>query len=797
MRFSVKRLRRWVVAAAVLLLVVTAGFFLYGRYRFRRAVQDLPARLGANIQQTATEFSYSQSSQGHTLFTLQASKEFQFKSGHVLLHNVDITLYGPPGSGRTDHIYGSEFDYDQAKGIAVSRGQVRIQLAGMSAAGTKQGSAAQAAAGSGSNTIQVRTSAVTFLQKTGEASTAAPVHFQLPRASGSAVGADYNAKSGTLVLDSQIRIMTSQNGKPAAIGASHATMDRSSMQAHLTDATLDTRDQRASSDLATIGFRKDGTASRIDAEGHVRLTTAAGAVTTARTAILLLNAKSEPLRADLGGGVTFVSQQRTPSQEAMHGSAQQGTLIFVASGPGGATELHTAEFRTGVSFDEQTQGKARTERRLRARKLDLQMVPRPAGQAVEVRRAAATGNPILSLLQSGKGSPQTTRISADTLVATLGPGNTLRDLTGTGNSEIVSQSGDGSRQTSRGDLLHATFAQPAGIPKSRGKRTPRAATQLELATQDGNVFLTEIPAAKPGAPAPETLTASAQHAQYSAASQVLRLTGHPRVREGATVDLSARTIDYYRATGDATAEGDVKATYTDSGKNGSPAMGGSGPVHVIADRAQLDSNRTGGGGAKFYGGPQDLARLWQGPNTLLAPVIQLDRAHRQLHAWGSPSSPQVEADFTSAAGSGHRQRLVRLRSETLVYSDVSRQADFHGHVTAVQGDQFLQAADARVYLTPAPKINAAPRKGSQIERVVATGDVVFTQPGRKGQGTTLVYTAADSKYVLTGAAKSPARLWDREHGTTTGDALIFNTQDDSVEVIGGNSSAVTQTRAPR
>jgi hypothetical protein len=35
------------------------------------------------------------------------------------------------------------------------------------------------------------------------------------------------------------------------------------------------------------------------------------------------------------------------------------------------------------------------------------------------------------------------------------------------------------------------------------------------------------------------------------------------------------------------------------------------------------------------------------------------------------------------------------------------------------------------------------------------------------------------------------------HGTTTGEQLIFNSQDDSVLVVGGKSGAVTDTRAPK
>jgi len=74
--------------------------------------------------------------------------------------------------------------------------------------------------------------------------------------------------------------------------------------------------------------------------------------------------------------------------------------------------------------------------------------------------------------------------------------------------------------------------------------------------------------------------------------------------------------------------------------------------------------------------------------------------------------------------------------------------------------------------------------------------VVVTQQGRKGIGEKLVYTAQDGKYVLTGSPGNPPRIEDAAKGTTSGTTLIFNSQNDSVEVSGGQSRAVTETRAP-
>ena len=163
----------------------------------------------------------------------------------------------------------------------------------------------------------------------------------------------------------------------------------------------------------------------------------------------------------------------------------------------------------------------------------------------------------------------------------------------------------------------------------------------------------------------------------------------------------------------------------------------------------------------------------------------------------------VHANFTSAFGAKHQQGVARVKSQTLVYSDKDRQADFRGAVSLEQGDEVIHADDGLVFLKPAQAAGkkAAATGGnqqtSQIDHMIASGHVEFTQPGRKGDGEKLVYTADDGRYVLTGTPAALPRLWDRVHGTTTGTALLFNSQDDSVEVSGGQSSAVTETRTPK
>jgi len=83
----------------------------------------------------------------------------------------------------------------------------------------------------------------------------------------------------------------------------------------------------------------------------------------------------------------------------------------------------------------------------------------------------------------------------------------------------------------------------------------------------------------------------------------------------------------------------------------------------------------------------------------------------------------------------------------------------------------------------------------KLDKIVATGDVVATQPQRRAEGEHLVYAAEEDKFVLTGGSPS---IFDAEQGKITGVSLTFFRHDDRVLVEGNSSSpAVTQTRVAR
>jgi lipopolysaccharide export system protein LptA len=137
----------------------------------------------------------------------------------------------------------------------------------------------------------------------------------------------------------------------------------------------------------------------------------------------------------------------------------------------------------------------------------------------------------------------------------------------------------------------------------------------------------------------------------------------------------------------------------------------------------------------------------------------------------------------------------------MVYTETARTIDFTGAVRVVDQDGVLRSNQATVWLTPGGAASSTGQRspaassgflGGRVDHMVATGSVVVDQPGRRGTGDKLVYTASDGVYVLTGTKAVPPKVVDQTQGTTTGAALRFKRRrqqdapsaDDGIEVLG-------------
>jgi lipopolysaccharide export system protein LptA len=815
---SIERLRSLILAAGVLLVLALVAFLALGRWKNRFFLKEIPHRLGANIQREQNGVTYTQSHGGHTIFKLHASKAVQLKlGGRLQLHDVWIELYGQDGS-TVDRISGGDFQYDQKAGIATAAGPVEIVIMRPREAPAiaseahrpvavppKAPSALARAANTASNgQIDVKTSGLTFDQKTGVASTVERVEFAVVQGQGSSTGATFDSDKGQLILDRDVELNVRRGADTVLLRAAHGEFQRNQLTCDLRNAAASYRNGHATAGKAQILFRDDGSAIRLDAHEGFTLVSATGTKIAAPTGSLGFNERNQPTEGNLEGGVTMESASE--DREA-RGSAAKAKLTFAADG-----RLRHARLERDVTLhsEQQGSGSAQMVRDWRSPVADIDFRNTARGQ-LQMASVKGTGGVVITGKTQRPGrAMEASHMSADQVTGEFGDHQELTRINGMGHATMDQTAAAGVRQSTSGDRLQAQFAPPS----TRGQSNPTGAEtgqQIQSATIDGNVVLTQQQAEKPGVRLPQPpMRATAGHATYDGGSEWLHLTQGPRVDDGA-LQLAADKLDVSQASGDAFAHGNVKATWlAGSGDKGRKplatglTLGGEGPAHVIASDAELHRET---GEATFRG----QARLWQQSNSISAPVIVLDQGRQTLVARSSSTGQPVNLVLLSGNGlqapgqpksaKSSTPSVIHVRAGELKYSGAERKATLHagaaGPVLAQTAEISSSSNEVEIVLLP-PGNHAGPDgSAGQLDSLTARGHVVVTSNGRRGTGEQLVYSNETGNYVLTGTSAVPPRMTDQAHGSVTGQALIFNSRDDSVSIEGQGHKTLTQTTAPK
>jgi lipopolysaccharide export system protein LptA len=878
---SVERLRLWLLGGVGLLVVVIAAFLGYAHYRAHRFLTQLPAKLGIDVRQETNAYTYSQTVQGRTIYTIHAAKAVQHKDGKYTLHDVGIVLYGQK-QDRADRIYGSEFEYDPTAQVIRAVGEVFIDLQAPEAQTTNAkmdyaaGKDLPAGAGRGSlghgagdvgrkdeRLIHIKTSGLVYLQKLGVAATDQDIEFTSGGLTGHAVGADYNSDSGVVVLHSAVKVNGLQHDQPVVLTAVRAELDRQKQTAVLSQARYVAvggaagnggGGETAQAHHVVVHLRKDGTVERLQAEGEVTLTSGEGGTVTAPRGEMILSAENHPQSAVLTGGVKY--GEDGPLRQAQ-GEAAEGHAAFDKAGRvehvvlTGSVHLHERVRGSDIAAEQWN------ERDLEAGAAELALASDAEGKTL-LRDAKAIGNARLKVftptVKGKSGGVTSSALAGDVLTAhfvRVNGADHIAEVHGDGHTLLRRVSETGVVNTSAGDSLVAKFRPATAGARLSGGEAGQAASgtdEISTAVEQGHVVMTQMPVKKAGdVAAPQEERATAERAAYDGGVERLTLTGNVQVSDGTSVLWADRVVTEQK-TGDATAEGDVKASYQQAGRSEDP-------VHVLAARAEMKHDSQI---AVFYGASGQRARLWQGASQVDAPVLQFEQRQRRLLAHGdgqsaatavhtvlvgngssqvgaskggAGSNPAVKSEMgrhgRSAPG-GEKTEVVRVESRQLVYSDEARKAEFTGGVEVESADGKMAGQQAVVYLRAAPVdrkaiTSAVAGKGESVEggsagngkapagnstqrrstsgfmagnveRVVATGQIELEQPGRRATGDKVVYTANDGMFVLTGTATILPKVVDDRQGTVIGTSLRFHTGDDSVLVSNGTSGAGQKVR---
>ncbi len=786
MALPVSWLRRWFALGAILITVMVAGMYFYARIRVRKAVHDMPAKIGLDIQQTAEGFSISKSAQGRTLFTVSAAKAVQFKGGgRAELHNVKIVIYGKD-AGRFDQITGDDFEYDPASGNVSAKGTVLIDLEA-NPEGMRHSD--QTPPEQTKDPIHLETNGLVFNKNTGNASASGKVVFQTPQASGSAVGIEYVAKTGTMNLQSAVVVVVS---RPQAVrlNADRGVISKQPRQVVLTGVRLTRERQQLQSDRATFFLRDDNTVDRILAEGDVESEFHGRADAHARSdraELLLTGTRNQLTTAILSGNVrlaTGAAASRVSTEAQNHGAqlaeaaAGRVTLHFA-----GQQMLRTVHAEDGVRLSQKKSQSGAgavviSSRKADAQDQDIEMTAPAMDFIVKngrlLERAETSGPPQIIITQPG--ANQKTVVTAAKFIAKFTQNNRLATLHGEPDAKIVSSRIDGSKIAAPGQSDRVSTSQMIDV-------VFRPEGGIASIAQSGGISYAD-----------GTIKAWAQRGEYTAADQLLVLSGSPRVVDNG-MTTTAQTIRMNRTTGDAIAEGNVKSTYSDLKAQPDGAMlASSDPIHVTS--RSMTAHRSPA--IAVYTGD---ARLWQNANVVEAPTLQFDRDHRSLIAQGTAQQTLAQPVSTLLVqiDKSGKATPVHITSARLNYADAERKILLDGGVTAKGSDTTLTGREMTVFLLARSQAQARTATGpgtpGQVERIVVEDKVVITQPTRHATGERLVYTAAEDKFVLTGGTPS---IFDAERGKITGDSLTFYRHDDRVLVEGRETSpTVTRTQVAR
>jgi lipopolysaccharide export system protein LptA len=771
MTLSIQRLRWVLLAAAVLLVVVVTAYIGYGRYRAVRAYKRILARSGATFTHDTNGFTYSQSVQGKTIFTLHAKKATQLGGGKWALHDGELTLYGRV-DGHEDHVYSSEIEYDENEGVARAKGEVQMDLEAPGSLG-----------GATKHVIHVRTSGLVYLRKLGVAATEQPVEFRYGNMQCTALGAEFNTSQSTLHLLANVVMDGETHGQPVHITAAQADMDRTANIASLTGPVMTSQGRSAKAQSAVAGLRKDGSIQTLLASGGVVLASGTQQVTAERLDAVF-DSQSKPQTAKLSGNVLLVDSS---SLRPMQGSATRVDAVFDVQG---AVTSATASGAAKLSvLDKKTDANG-LRRAMEGETIMATFAPGKRKGRNDLREVHATGAAhALGDSVSGAGAKaqrKTLQASADDLrmsfvTDAVGKPQPQR-LLGTGHTMLQQDAPMGEQETSQGDTLDASFASSDGLT-------------LRSAVQTGAVRIRDQAATKAGATQPSAATSgSAERAEYDAATERLTLTGNAHL-EGDNVALSAPTAWMDRLTQDATATGGVNATMWNAQQPNASV------THVLAATAhqQHVAKLT-----EFRGSDDAPAKMWQDASQVQAAVLVFDGVRRTLSARPAAKGAVVHAVFTGTPKETAKSAasVARVASARMDYNDVQREATFSGGVTIDGSMGEVRGENAAVFLQPA-KQKTAPTSalagtGGSLDRVVVTGDVQLDEPGRHGSGEQLVYTAATGEYVLTGSPGRLPRIVDAQQGSVTGATLVFRSGTsaaDSTIVVSGDAAKKVRVRS--
>ncbi len=740
-RISAVDLRaRFPVITRVLALLILIGGLVFVGVSIYRLRNNQPFRLRSGSPELSKEITgriegFDQRiTKGDRLFLwLRAASDITYADGHHELEKVQLEIY-PPTGDKPDRITADRSIYDQQHEIITFNGNVNIETR---------------------DALKVKTETMAYNQNTEIGETAAPLSFERENVSGQATGAMVDAKNKRLELRNDVQVSVApealketkakpnNRSQPVNIRAAHAVFEQSSMRLSFTGgATAEQDRDLMSGDSLTGVLNEKKRLQKIELRGNSYLRTMnegrAAEVHAADMDFFL----DDDQRLKQATGSRDVRAQSLDSDSEMQLSG--ANTVDVTFQPQAERSL-LKELHTGgrsvvtLSAPKSRAGDPRAaNKRLTADAVKL--VWRTTGRDLE--RAEAVGNAELfvdPIQKDAKADRQTLtapRFDGDFYET----GNLVRNFTATGGAKAVIDpvipSQERSTRTITSQKMVAVFV--------------RESQKVDRLDAQGDAKFNE-----------QDRNGIAGNMVFTAGDQTVRLRGGEPTVWDSHARTTATEIDSDTANHISYGRGKTQtAYYNQEQTNGAtPFSKVKSPVYIVAERAEFHHES----GVANYAGN---ARAWQDDNFVRGDTIALYREQKRMESRGRVQSGLYQAKRRTPGGA--TVIPVFASSDFMWYSDPDRVLHYEGNVDIKQGTDRVNSGVADVYLS---------KESNEVDKTIAQGNVVLTQPGKRGTGDWLQYTAADDVAVLKG---NPARVEDVEQGSTEGARLTVYMRENRV-----------------
>lgn len=722
---------------ALFILVVGLVFVAISIYRLRN---NQPFRLRSGSPELSKEIigrieGFDQRiTKGDRLFLwLRAASDITYSDGHHELEKVQLEVY-PATGDKPDRITADRSIYDQQHGMITFNGNVNIETR---------------------DALKVKTETMAYNQNSEIGETAAPLSFERENVSGQATGAIVDAKNKRLELRNDVQVSIApealkepqpkpnNRSQPVNIRAARAVFEQSSMRLTFSGgATAEQDRDLMSGDNLTGVLNQKKRLQKIELRGNSYLRTMnEGRAAEVHAADMDFFLDDDQRLKQATGSRDVRAQSLDSDSEMQLSGANTVDVTFQPQADRSLLkELHTGgRSVVTLSAPKSRAGDARAaNKRLSADAVKL--VWRTMGRDLE--RAEAVGNAELfvdPIQKDAKADRQTLtapRFDGDFYET----GNLARNFTATGGAKAVIDpvipSQERSTRTITSQKMVAVFA--------------RETQKVDRLDAQGDARFNE-----------QDRNGIAGNMVFTAMDQTVRLRGGEPTVWDSHARTTATELDSDTANHISYGRGKTQtAYYSQEQTNGAtPFSKVKSPVYIVAERAEFHHES----GVANYAGN---ARAWQDDNFVRGDTIALYREQKRMESRGRVQSGLYQAKRRTPGGA--TVIPVFASSDFMWYSDPDRVMHYEGNVDIKQGTDRVTSGVADVYLS---------KESNEVDKTIAQRNVVLTQPGKRGTGDWLQYTAADEVAVLKG---NPARVEDVEQGSTEGARLTVYMRENRV-----------------